>query len=372
MFTNLASKLTGVFYILKTGLFKRLNTTFDIWFYSPTGLQPAIPLDCVPQWLTLVPKLKGLLHKETCCFKSPWLYGGWFKAWQSLIEKRKLLLQEWRENGVPQSPPNQVAWIENLNAAAALLQVSPLPFFAYITGRKTISDTDISIKTTCVYVICCAQNNKVYVGETGGQTGPRAPIQRFFEHARRSLLVGKGIQQGKIQNNTWRQQLYKDMYKQGLENWVMIPVQVTTPVHRHRDEVKWMNYFTKVYNVQRFWRPWRCPFKDECFQSFTGVTGNVLEKAEKYISSLRQPLPLVEKLFFLITTRKMVPKYVWDKLFLIVSDRFKRTYRWPLPKSIAIPYPSGSPLLHELKKTVSHILLIKNRAFLGENGWNLL
>ena len=180
LFTSLASKLTGVFYILKTGLFKRLNTTFDIWFYSPTGLQPAIPLDCVPQWLTLVPKLKGLLHKETCCFKSPWLYGGWFKAWQSLIEKRKLLLQEWRENGVPQSPPNQVAWIENLNAAAALLQLSPLPFFAYITGRKTISDTDISIKTTCVYLICCAQNKKSMWVKLGGKQAPGPQYRGFL------------------------------------------------------------------------------------------------------------------------------------------------------------------------------------------------
>ena len=163
--------------------------------------------------------------------------------------------------------------------------------------------------------------------------------------------MGQKLYTGKKVNRTWTQFLYKDIFKQGLEKWIMIPVQYTTPSKRLMHEDQWMHKFSSIYNVQKFWSLWKSPFKDEVFRHFSGLTGDFVAKADNIIQPIRQPHSILEQLFFLMNSRKYIPKSLWDKVFQIVKSRFYRKYSKQLPKHLVLPYSYQATNLNDMKHT---------------------
>lgn len=339
----------------KLGKLKRnYSSSFDIFFWSAeTPHQPLIALPYINQWHLLISKLKGQLNHAKRFFWSPYCSKNtWLALYNSLLEERKHLFELWKQEGFPCTPKNLSAWVQNVDATVNLTKLGPIPLLQFIWSKAHCSPPSVGYPTTCVYVLCNISHSKVYVGETGGKNNPRPPILRLFEHYRSALKRSKSM----LRSKTWSQLLYATIYKEGIENWIMLPVQKTFPRSRLKDEAYWIRQFPHVFNLHRFWRPWHCILRDNAMHHFTGMTHQFVQKAHAFLENLREPHSLPDQLQFLMEAKVHIPKQLWLKVFHKVARRAKQTYNLSLPCSLTIPYPSGCSNLPILKNAFNDFL----------------
>ena len=155
--------------------------------------------------------------------------------------------------------------VDNLMQSLTLLHLSQFPILNLIfsCSSLTISEVDYKSPTTFIYVLLNPFRNKVYVGESGGKNNPRIPLQRFFEH----LQAAK--KQGLSRSPIWKNGLYKHIKEDGLASWILIPVQITTPLRRLQDESHWIKLLPSVYNYYKAWTPLRHTCKEISFKIYS-------------------------------------------------------------------------------------------------------
>ena len=126
----------------------------------------------------------------------------------------------------------------------------PQPWLQRSAILPNMPEIDLVEPETLVYALVCAHRGNVYVGETGGSLhGKRPLLNRYLEHIKAGTYCSrKGVGQAQ------QDHLYHHMLHEGAWNWIIVPLQFTTPPKRLLDGSSWCSKFPQVHNILPHWK----------------------------------------------------------------------------------------------------------------------
>ena len=250
------------------------------------------------------------------------------------------------------------AMAANMAATKALIPWSPFSWLRRIYSKSTAWDVGYTHKSTIIYVMVTALSKKVYVGQTGGKRNLRCMMQRYHEHRRKG--------------STWRMHkhkharnketgLYDAMATMGWEQFVMLPIAITTPMHANHLEDIWIQQFGKqVWNLTDSKWLTRGPWK----ALYTPTPRVTTEPHTSYNIQAQNLLQLPSRSFKLIDLMRVcisghgrMPKDTHNTLGMRLREIAREKHGYRLPARLPIPHPPASlNSLTHLKRVIADLL----------------
>ena len=244
----------------------------------------------------------------------------------------------------------------HLDEMRALLKYTNYTWIRRIIGVSKALYAPFDKTQSVVYVVFSLIDGTVYVGRTG-----RSIVERFIEHLNGGIRAAFHLRRGEPEFLDGLE-LYAAMARHGIENFLILPLQVSTPERLPSVERRWIKFFGKhVYNTRDVSQPchlrWRffkrIPASSEVLhrQRVKTTVGQLLSNHRRVNMSVPALLDLM------CESQSMVTRAHWIELWRIVKLKIHQRTGVHIPRELAIPYAASNEtppmsLTHFVKSTI--------------------
>ena len=221
----------------------------------------------------------------------------------------------------------------HLETARTFLPYAPNKHIRRILALSRASTTPFDKVQFTVYVVFSLLTKKLYVGKTG-----RTLAHRFYEH------IGGGQRIDFVAGREGREEtddLYAAMHRQGIENFLIFPLEVTTKENLATRELWWIRKMgSNVYNIKGVLKhahgqKWKALKRIGAGDILEGRV-NIMREVIRVIKLRRLPIPTATLINILTKSRGVCTREEWNRVFDKVSDRVHRRLGVRIPRTLSI------------------------------------